>query len=124
MAGGLKMNSKERREKVYALREGGMTFREIGLRFGFSIERARQLCLRTKQERELLEYPFASRISARARNGLARHFMDESIIYDPGRVMKLGRKGLCKVKRLGRMSVEEISKALYDLGYIQNPDSW
>lgn len=119
------MNSKERRDKVYALREEGMTFREIGLRFGFAVERARQLYLRAKYERQLLEqHLFASRISARARNGLVRHFMDESIIFDPGRVMKLGRNGLCKVKRLGRMSVEEISKALYDLGYIQNPDSW
>jgi len=118
------MNGKERRDKVYALREEGMTFREIGLRFGFTVERARQLYLRVKYERELLEYPFASRISARARNGLVFHFMDESIIYDPARVVKLGRNGLCKVKRLGRMSVEEISMALYDLGYIEDPNSW
>ena len=124
MTGGLKMNSKERRDKVYTLREEGMTYREIGLQFGFSVERARQLYLLAKYERELLENPFASRISARARNGLVIRFMDEGILSDPGRVVKLGRDGLCKVKRLGPMSVEEISMALYDLGYIEDPDSW
>jgi uncharacterized membrane protein len=106
----LKMNPKERREKVYALRKEGLTFREIGLRFGFCVERARQLYLRAQYERELLEqHPFAARISARCRNALARDFADESAIFSPGRVAKLGRKELLRIKNLGRMSAEEIS---------------
>lgn len=117
--------SKERREKVYALREEGMTFREIGLRFGFSNERARQLYLQVKEERELLKrHPFAVRLSARSRNGLARYFGDESIIDDPSRVAKLGRKRLGRIRNLGVMSIDEISKTLYELGYVDDPESW
>ena len=72
----------------------------------------------------LIRSTFSSRISARSRNALQLYFNDENIIDDPETVAKLGRKKLSRIKNSGIMSVEEISKILYELGCIKDPDSW
>lgn len=121
----MKKKSSERREKVFLLREKGMTFREIGIHFGFTTERARQLYMKAREEKELLNRSlFSSRLSARSRNALQMYFSDENIIDDPETVAKLGRKKLGRIKNLGVMSVEEISNTLYELKCIEDPASW
>ena len=107
------------------MREKGMTFREIGTHFGFTSARARQLYMKAREEKELLNRsPFSSRLSTRSRNTLLLYFNDENIIDDPETVAKLGRKKLGRIRYLGIMSVEEISKTLYELGCIKDPDFW
>ena len=121
----LRKRGNERRVRVFLLREKGMTFREIGIQFGFTPDRARQLYMKAREEKELLtRSPFSARLSARSRNALQLYFNDENIIDDPETVAKLGRKKLCRIKNLGIMSVEEISKTLYELKCIKDPDSW
>ncbi len=121
----MKKKSSERREKVFLLHEKGMTFREIGIHFGFNPARARQIYIKAKEEKELLNRsPFSSHLSARSRNALQLYFNDENIIDDPDTVAKLGRKKLSTIRNLGIKSVEEISKILYKLGCIKDPDSW
>ena len=121
----LRKKSSERREKVFLLREKGMTFREIGIHFGFTRDRARQIYMKAKELKELLNRsPFSSRLSTRSRNALRLYFNDENIIDDPDTVAKLGRKKLSRIKSLGIISVEEISKTLYELGCIKDPDLW
>ncbi|MGD9160242.1 MAG: hypothetical protein PVG39_17635 [Desulfobacteraceae bacterium] len=121
----MRKKSSERREKVFLMREKGMTFREIGIHFGFTRDRARQLYIKARELKELHNRsPFSSRLSARSRNALQLYFNYENIIDDPDTVAKLGRKKLSRIKNLGIMSVEEISKTLYELGCIKDPDLW
>lgn len=46
----------ERRAQAFALRETGMTYRDIGRAFGVSLERARQMVIRAERDRSSVHW--------------------------------------------------------------------
>ena len=103
------MSPKERREKVKQLRESGMTFKAIGLRMGFGVERARQLYKSAlRLEREEKEKPYLLERLEEARKHDARYVFADKLTTRA--INALWRRGINTIEELKAADPEVIKK--------------
>lgn len=102
-----------RREQIVSMRKGGLTYATIGLRFGISGERVRQIL-----NRKVNKQPRSSKIDPPLRTRDVAHFLNVHI----NTVRRWSNKGILKSYRIGprgdrrfkrediaRLSMERIS---------------
>jgi DNA-directed RNA polymerase alpha subunit len=115
-----------RKEKIYRLRQEGKTYTFIASQYNISSTRVRDLFNQAKFEKETLPVlpPLMQKLSIRSQNCLRKYFGGNEIFYNPTRIVELGRTEIRRLKNIGKKSINEISKVLYELGHIKNIEDW
>ncbi|PIQ94291.1 MAG: hypothetical protein COY75_04005 [Nitrospirae bacterium CG_4_10_14_0_8_um_filter_41_23] len=115
-----------RKEQIYRLRQEGKTYAYIASLYNISRTRAQDLFNQAKFGKETLPLlpPLMQNLSIRTQNCLRNYFGGNEIFYDPTKIIELGRAGIRRIKNIGKKSIEEISKALYESGHTKNIGDW
>ena len=100
------MTPKERRERVRALRESGLTYKAIGQQMGFGVERARQLYMSAIRKQSVFDYPLYKTVYL----GNSMESI-EIRLHISGRTMNtLNSIGVKTVEDLINLNVEEVKR--------------
>lgn len=116
-----------RNKKIADMRNNGMTYKKIGIQFGISNERVRQIVVKEERKREeatnktkkIVEYDGQNLcdipldgigLSVRAFNCLLN-----ANIKTMGELMKKSERELMKMKNVGRVTSREIKEAIWKL---------
>ncbi len=120
------MDIEKREEKIYVLRQQGLTYTQIASVFNISRSRAQQIYFCAKYKKEVFETlpPLKKCLSKRTQKALCKHFGNENIFVNPQIIADLGWHQTIMIKNIGRKSIREIAFALYSLGIIKYKDAW
>jgi len=120
------MSLPERDEKIFAMRETGVTYREMAKTFNISVERARQIYLKLKERKDNFDsYPLLKkRLSKRVQSALTEYFGSEDILGNPQMIADMGVSKILRIKNIGRKSLKEIAIALHAAGCIERTGKW
>jgi hypothetical protein len=118
------VEKKERNAKILALRKAGKSDRYIGKLFGISHQAVCHICNRaSKKDLPKVEpNSFRSALSGRLIYGLAEHFGGG--LPGPVVIAEEGAYRLGLSYGVGSKSLQLLAKALYDYGYIDDPERW
>ena len=98
----------ERNRKILKMRREGFTYKEIGIQFGISIERARQIA--QAQARRENEPNMCDILTVRVRNALFR----SGIKTEQEIIQKIEDGSIYKVRNIGEKSID-LLKYIYGL---------
>lgn len=120
------MDKENRENEIFKLREQGLTYSHISSLFNISRSRAHQIYRNAKYKRNVLETlpPLRRMLTKRTQKALVKHFGSESILEEPQRIALIGSLQILRIKNVGRISLREISSALFSLGIINNEGEW
>jgi hypothetical protein len=114
----------ERNQKIYEMRESGMTFYQISTHFDISKSRAAQIFNKEYEKREYYP-PLKKLLSTRMIRALVRLLGSEQFIEEPKIIIdKIKYSELIKVRDVGKKSKQELAAALIKLRYIKKNDNW
>jgi DNA-directed RNA polymerase alpha subunit len=115
-----------RNERIVALREQGITYKQIAALFKISRARVGQICLREKEKmRDRDSLPTLGKlVCQRVRNALQHNVYNQNLLEDPQKIAALGSARLLRIKNIGRKSIKELARALLRLGVIREDDQW
>ena len=115
-----------RNERIVALREQGITYKQIAALFKISRARVGQICLREKEKmRDRDSLPTLGKlVCQRVRNALQHNVYNQNLLEDPQKIAALGSARLLRIKNIGRKSIKELARALLRLGVIREEDQW
>ena len=120
------MNLPERDQKIFAMRETGVTYSKIAKAFDISRARAQQIHSKLKERKDNFDsYPFLKkRLSKRVQTALTEYFGSEDILENPQMIADMGVVKVLQIKNLGRKSLNEIAVAMHAAGCIERSSEW
>ena len=108
------MNTKQRNEEIYRLRREGVSFSEIGGRFGVSRARVQQIW-REKIDNFEKWPPLKQMLPVRLQNALQGAFGNE-IFEHPEKLVSIDHNSFLTMRNVGRRSIKQLIEALESLG--------
>ena len=103
------MTPKERRERVMAMRESGLTFKAIGQQMGVGVERARQLYMMAIRKQTVLDYPLYKKLYL----GNSKESYEIRMNVSGRTINALHSLGVKTVEDLISLNIEEAKKTPY-----------
>ena len=93
-----------RNERIVALREQGITYKEIAALFKISGVRVRQICLREKEKMRYRDSlpALGKLVGQRVRNALRHNVNTQNLLEDPQKIAALGSARLLRIKNIMR----------------------